>query len=246
MPRMEHPAAVRLCHWACALALAGLIPSGLEVFAAFPSFGDKAAQQDLFVPPRMLRLGDWLGGALQWHLTSAWLLVVAGGAYLAYQLLSGNFRQVLFVPRDIRGVRPMIRYYLLRGPRPERDGVYNPLQKLAYTTVIALCAVAVVTGFGLYKPVQLAWLVNALGGFRLTRIWHFAAMCGLVAFIPGHVLMVALHGWSNFASMWTGGRPARLCWSREDARRRGRSRNWRIRGPRASGGWLHSRSRPER
>jgi len=43
-----------------------------------------------------------------------------------------------------------------------------------------------------------------LGGFRLTRIWHFAAMCGLLGFIPGHLVMVALHGWSNFASMWTG------------------------------------------
>jgi hypothetical protein len=26
----------------------------------------------------------------------------------------------------------------------------------------------------------------------------------VLAFIPGHLLMVALHGWRNFASMWTG------------------------------------------
>jgi hypothetical protein len=25
-------------------------------------------------------------------------------------------------------------------------------------------------------------------------------------FDPGHLVMVAVHGWSNFASMWTGGR----------------------------------------
>jgi len=29
-------------------------------------------------------------------------------------------------------------------------------------------------------------------------------MCALLAFIPVHVLMVALHGWRNFASMWIG------------------------------------------
>jgi thiosulfate reductase cytochrome b subunit len=46
--------------------------------------------------------------------------------------------------------------------------------------------------------------VWAFGGLRLTRIWHFAAMTGLLGFIPGHLIMVALHGWSNFASMWTG------------------------------------------
>ena len=32
----EHPSVVRLCHWAFALAIAVLIGSGLEVFAAFP------------------------------------------------------------------------------------------------------------------------------------------------------------------------------------------------------------------
>jgi hypothetical protein len=30
------------------------------------------------------------------------------------------------------------------------------------------------------------------------------------AFIPGHVVMVAIHGWSNFASMWTGGGGTRI------------------------------------
>jgi hypothetical protein len=34
-------------------------------------------------------------------------------------------------------------------------------------------------------------------------------MCGLMAFIPGHLLMVAVHGWSNFASMWTGSKRER-------------------------------------
>ena len=29
-------------------------------------------------------------------------------------------------------------------------------------------------------------------------------MCGMLAFIPGHLIMVALHGWDNFASMIIG------------------------------------------
>lgn len=37
----------------------------------------------------------------------------------------------------------------------------------------------------------------------LARFRHFTAMCGLVAFVPGHLLMVALHGWNNFCSMLT-------------------------------------------
>jgi Ni/Fe-hydrogenase b-type cytochrome subunit len=202
---VDHPAVVRVCHWAFAGALVVLIGSGLEVFAAFPSFGEKLPQSDLFEPPSFARLGGWLGGALQWHFTFAWLLASAMLVYFAYQLVSGNVRQVLFAARDVRGVGPMVRHYFLFGPRPPMPETYNPLQKLAYSVVLLLIVVSLVTGFALYKPVQLSWLVTALGGFRLARFWHFAAMCGLLAFIPGHLVMVALHGWRNFASMWTGG-----------------------------------------
>ena len=91
--RSEHPAVVRLCHWVIALALGVLIPSGLEVFGAFPSFGEKVPQRDLFEPPSALRLGGWLGGALQWHFTFAWLLTFAVVAYLAYQVITRNGRE---------------------------------------------------------------------------------------------------------------------------------------------------------
>lgn len=205
-PRLvEHPAVVRVCHWAFALALVVLIASGLEVFAAFPSFGEKIPRAELFIPPSAVRLGGWLGGALQWHFTFAWLLALAMLVYFAYQIVSGNGAQVLFSTRDAGGVWPMARHYFFFGPRPAVTQTYNPLQKLAYTVALLLIVVSLVTGFALYKPVQLSWLVYGLGGFRLTRIWHFTAMCGLLAFIPGHVLMVVLHGWRNFAGMWTGG-----------------------------------------
>ena len=202
--RLEHPAVVRFCHWTAAIAIAVLIASGLEIFAAFPTFGDKLPQQDLFVPPSAVRLGGWLGGALQWHLSFAWLLLAAGGAYVVYQAVSGNYRQVVFAWEDVSGVWPMVRHYFLFGPRPSEHGTYNPLQKLAYTTALALGAILALTGVALYKPVQLSWLVGALGGFRWIRVWHFGAMVGLLSFIPGHLVMVGIHGWPNFASMWTG------------------------------------------
>jgi len=203
---IQHPAVVRVCHWAFALSLLVLIGSGLEVLAAFPSFGEKVPVSHLFVPPSVVRIGGWLGGALQWHFMFAWLLAAAMLLYFTYQFVSGNVRQVLFAGRDVGGVWPMARHYFLFGPQPAITETYNPLQKLAYSIALLLIVVSLVTGFALYRPVQLPWLVYGLGGFRLTRIWHFAAMCGLVAFIPGHLVMVVLHGWRNFASMWTGGK----------------------------------------
>jgi Ni/Fe-hydrogenase b-type cytochrome subunit len=200
----EHPLVVRLAHWLGAFTLAVLTLSGLEIFAAFPSFGDKVPQADLLDVPPAFRLGGWLGGALQWHLTFQWVFVGLGLVYALHQAVTGRWRQTLLLPGDVAGVVPMARHYLGLGPRPPATGPYNPLQKLAYTAVLLLGTAAAVTGWMLYKPVQLAPLVGACGGFGMVRLWHFLAMCGLVLFVPGHLLMVALHGWNNLRSMLTG------------------------------------------
>ena len=208
--RYEHPYLVRLTHWLSAISVTVMILSGLQIFHAFPSFGAKIPQRDLVKVPAWLGLGGWLGGALQWHLTFMWPLIAAGLIYVAYQAASGNYRQVLFSRADIGGVWPMVRHYFLFGPKPELKGSYNPLQKLAYTSTILFGVVALISGLALYKPVQLSPLLWMLGGFRTARIWHFAAMLGFVSFIPGHLIMVALHGWSNFYSMLIGWRTDRI------------------------------------
>ncbi len=200
----EHPAPVRLAHWAIALAVPLLALSGLQIFRAFPSFGAKIPERDLFELPLWAGLGGWLGGAIQWHFAFMWLFLGAGVVYGTYQIASGNWRQVVVSRRDLGGLLPMIRHYLGRAGAPLYDGAYNPLQKLAYTTTLAAGLLAALSGLALWKPVQLAGLVALLGGFRLVRVWHFLAMCGLAAFVPGHLVMVAIHGWNNFRSMATG------------------------------------------
>ena len=200
----EHPRLVRLTHWANAVTLTVMTMSGLQIFMAFPSFGGKIPESDLLYVPEALRLGGWLGGALQWHFTFAWPFALTGVAYVAYLAFSGHWRHVLLRPREIRGIWPMARHYFLFKPKPEPREAYNPLQKLAYTSTILFGALAVATGLLLAKPVQFGGIVNLVGGFSAVRIYHFAAMAGFLAFIPGHLVMVALHGWNNFASMWTG------------------------------------------
>jgi Ni/Fe-hydrogenase b-type cytochrome subunit len=200
----EHPFAIRLTHWVNAVSLFVMVTSGLRIFRAFPSFGPKIPEQDLIDIPKALTLGGWLGGALQWHFTFMWLFVGSGVLYLAYQVLSGHYRTVLFTRKDLPGVWPMVRHYFLFGPKPPVTEQYNPLQKLAYTSTVGFGVLSVLTGIVLYKPAQFSWLAFLLGGFHLTRIWHFAAMCCFLSFIPGHLIMVALHGWSNFFSMLSG------------------------------------------
>ena len=114
----EHPLPVRICHWLNAISLFVMVGSGLQIFRAFPSFGAKIPQKDLIDWPRSLAIGGWLGGALQWHLTFMWIYIATGVVYLGYQVFSGNYRQVLFMPRDIPGVWPMVKHYFFFGPKP--------------------------------------------------------------------------------------------------------------------------------
>ena len=200
----QHPYIVRLCHWANTISLLVLIGSGLQIFRAFPSFGSKVPQTNLIDWPQSLAIGGWLGGALQWHLTFMWIYLATGVIYLGYQLFSGNYRQVMFTHRDFAGVWPMVRRYFLFGPKPRQREAYNALQKQAYTTVMILGVLSVVTGFAIWKPVQLSGLAWLMGGFHWARLWHFLIMIGIALFILGHLVMVALHGFQNFVSMLTG------------------------------------------
>jgi Ni/Fe-hydrogenase b-type cytochrome subunit len=200
----EHPWAVRFCHWLNAVSIFVMVLSGLQILDAFPNFGPKIPQKTFINVPEAAKLGGWLAGGLQWHFTFMWIFVGTGLVYLGYEFASGHYKTVLFTPKDIPGVWPMIRHYFLFGPEPPVTEQYNALQKLAYTVTV-LCGVAsVLTGIVIYKPIQFWWLAGLMGGFHLARMWHFAAMCGFLAFIPGHLLMVALHGWNNFVSMLTG------------------------------------------
>jgi len=79
-----------------------MVTSGLQIFVAFPSFGAKIRSAiSSTTLPSALRLGDWLGGALQWHFTFMWVFGGGGLCYVLLQVISGHYRAVLFTHRDI-------------------------------------------------------------------------------------------------------------------------------------------------
>jgi thiosulfate reductase cytochrome b subunit len=98
----------------------------------------------------------------------------------------------------------MAKYYLrLRRDHPPQ-GKHNPLQKLAYTGIVLVGALAVLSGFAIYKPVQLAWLTAAFGGFQLARYWHFWTVWIFVGFLVTHVLLVFVVDPASLRAMITG------------------------------------------
>jgi thiosulfate reductase cytochrome b subunit len=182
-PLTIHPVWLRASHWLNAIAVVVMVSSGWRVYNASPIFD--------FRFPRELALGGWLGGALQWHFAGMWLLALNGLAYLALNVWSGRFRHK-FLPLRPAAVWADLRA-AMRGRLSHADPHhYNGLQRVAYLVAIVDLAVLVLSGLVLWKSVQFPVLRELMGGYEGARRIHFFAMATLVAFVAGHLLMVAL------------------------------------------------------
>ena len=162
MPRPAQPLLIRLTHWVNVALLTVMAGSGLQILVAFPAMGEKGRPFGWYPfqgarPPAALTLGGWLAGARHWHFAFAWLFILNALAYLVYFGWSGEWRERLFFPRrDARHAWLTLLHdlRLRRGPLPPH-GLYNGMQRLTYTGVLALGILAVLSGLALYKPVQL-------------------------------------------------------------------------------------------
>jgi thiosulfate reductase cytochrome b subunit len=134
-----------------------------------------------------------------------WPLVFVGGAYLAYLAVSGEWKKLVFRPSDVKPSVAMAKYYLRVTREHPPQGKHNPLQKQAYTFIISLGVLSVLTGLAIWKPIQLKWLTAMFGGFQTARYWHFWAVWFFVAFIVVHVFMVFVADPASLRAMTTGG-----------------------------------------
>ena len=177
-----HPLVVRIAHWVNVFSMLVMLASGWRIYNASPLFD--------FTIPKLLTLGGWLGGALQWHFAAMWLLVVNGLSYFMYGIISGHFKSS-FLPLSPSAVWCEF-MQALRGRISHESGAYNAVQRAAYAGVIMVLAGLVLSGLAIWKPVQFQELAALMGGYEGARVVHFAAMSLAVAFVAVHVAMVAL------------------------------------------------------
>ena len=177
-----HPLVVRVTHWLNAVAIVCMIMSGWQIYNASPLFG--------FSFPRWATLGGWLGGAIAWHLAAMWLLVGSGLVYLAYGIAGRHFIRS-FLPLSPgavwRDLKEALSFRLVH-----KLGAYNAVQRLFYVVVLLLAVLAVLSGLGLWKPVQFQGMVGLAGGYEVVRRIHFVAMAGIVGFLVVHLALVAI------------------------------------------------------
>jgi thiosulfate reductase cytochrome b subunit len=203
--KLKHLLAIRWFHWINFPLLFLMIWSGLLIYWAYPAYHIgpiRLFSASLFKALHMdFRLADGMG----MHFVFMWLFVINGVLYVAYTLISGEWR--LLVPQSLSTFRDAW-YVLLHDFGLHKDiaiqGKYNAAQQVSYSAIIVMGVGSVLTGFAIYKPAQLAWLAALFGGYKGARLIHFLLTLGYIAFFVVHIAQVIRAGWNNFRGMVAG------------------------------------------
>jgi thiosulfate reductase cytochrome b subunit len=177
-----------------------MVWSGLLIYWSndvYPGFFPEAFYQAFKIDHR-------LAEGMSVHFTVAWLLVFNGLLYLGFLIFSGHWRELLPNRASMRVLGPTLRHELGLSKLQPPQGKFNAAQRIAYTGAVALGVLEVLSGFAIYKPVQIRPLTAMLGGYETARFLHFFAMVSLFLFFVTHVIQVARAGWNNFRAMVAG------------------------------------------
>ena len=172
---------VRLTHWVNVAAI--LILSATGLYIGSPVLGGS------------VYLMAWVRGV---HRIAAYVLI-ASLALRTYWAFAGNrwasWRELFpyFWQTGRRGmVRTFLYYTFLRREPPGAVG-HNPLAGIAYSAVVALMLLEILTGFALqslggagWRTVAFGW-VFALAGAQSVRLVHHMIMWLLLGFMVHHV-----------------------------------------------------------
>jgi thiosulfate reductase cytochrome b subunit len=178
-----HPLPLRIWHWVNALTVILLLITGVQF--RVPGIAALWPHNPSFA------LHKWAGLAL----TASWVF------WLVYGLASGHLcRHYVIRKKDLGGIFRQMKYYLVsifkgeQNPfRPSPEEKFNPLQKLAYGTVmVALAPMMVLTGLlfvnaFFMRDQLLSWnAVKVIDALHITGLYVFAL------FLVIHIYMATL------------------------------------------------------
>lgn len=156
--------------------------------------------------------GYSLAAARRWHLSFAWILVLASLCYLGVGLANRHLARDLIPARRELSPRhiwhDVVEHAKLRFPTGAAAMRYGILQKLSYGGVVfVLIPLVILTGMTMSPSFDANFpvLPFIFGGRQSARSIHFLCAFGLVAFTVVHLVMVLLAGPLNqVRSMLTG------------------------------------------
>src|SRR5271157_5800313 len=121
--------------------------------------------------------------------------------WLCYVLNSGSFRKhYLMRARDIREMMSQAIFYgcgIFRGQKnpfkPSPDNKFNPMQKLAYFTVMVLFTpLILITGVLFSDILYFASYIKAMGGLRVVDALHVVVAYVFLLYLMVHLYMATL------------------------------------------------------
>jgi thiosulfate reductase cytochrome b subunit len=206
---LKHLRAVRWFHWINFPLLAVMIWTGMWIYWASDIYevgwGDTTLIH--FFPDSVYSALGWehkLAPGMAWHFFFMWLFAINGFLYVAYTLISGEWRKLIPERRSFRDALDVTLYDIGLKKQLPPQGKYNGAQRIAYTAIVLMGFGSLVTGVAIWKYVQFAWLAKLLGGYPAARVEHFALTLGYCFFFLVHIGQVIKAGWNNARAMITG------------------------------------------
>jgi len=133
-----------------------------------------------------------------------WFFAVNGLAYITYNFISGEWRDLVPNRESLRGSVAVVLHELGLDKRPLPAQKFNHAQRITYIAVVLMGAGSLITGLAIYKPSQLHVLTSLLGGYEMARWFHFWLTLGYVGFFLVHIAQVIRAGWNSFRAMLIG------------------------------------------
>src|SRR5215468_981150 len=204
--RKVHSRFVRVTHWLNALAIIVMIGSGWRIYNNVPIFSWLIFPEWATLggdPEITYKLNKDVGfsNALLWHFAAMWLFFINGAAAMIYGLWSGRLQKKwlpITVTELIRDVRQALAFKLAH----DDITVYNAVQKLLYTGMVAAALLMLMSGLAIWKPVQFQTLTWMFYGFQGARLAHFIGMAAIALFLLVHVVLATLVPRTIVAITW--------------------------------------------
>lgn len=164
----------RFWHWSQAVLVIFMLLTGFEIHGAYNNFGFQRA--------------------VTYHTLAAWCLLVLWAFTIFWQFTTGEWRQ--YIP-TFNKVVAMMRYYafgiFVGAEHPfhkTADKKHNPLQRLAYVTLLAVVS-PIIWGSGLLYLFYAYWPMLGLVGLPLewVALTHTAGAFMMLVFFIVHVYL---------------------------------------------------------
>lgn len=204
----KHPLAIRWFHWINFPILFIMIWSGTLIYWANDIYKITAGTfQFQFYPDsvyKALKIPFRLAEGMSYHFLFMWIFFFNGLLYVLYIAFSGEWRTLLPSKKSFKDSILVVLHdlHIIKKAPPFKK--YNGAQRIAYTAIIVMGFMSLLSGLVIYKPAEFAFLTTLLGGYENARFIHFVLTIGFLLFFLVHIIQVIIAGWNNFRAMITG------------------------------------------